>query len=148
MTKEKIDQFFASKQIAVIGVSENKAKFGGAVFKELTKAGFNMIPVNSHLHEFEGKKCYASVTDLPAETDAIIVVTNPEQTLNVIKEAENRGIKQIWLQQGAENQEIIDYVDKKNMNVIYKKCAIMFSHPKGFHGFHAFLTKLFGKYPK
>jgi predicted CoA-binding protein len=148
MTKEKIQQFFASKQIAVVGVSENKVKFGGSLYRELSKAGYNMVPVNPHLQEFEGKKCYASVSDLPAETDAVIIVTKPAQAIEIVKEAERKGIKQIWLQQGSEDNDIIEYVKGKDMNVIYKKCAIMFGNPKGFHGFHAFLTKLFGKFPK
>ena len=148
MTKEKIDQFFASKQFAVVGVSENKKKFGGALFKEMVKGGYNTIPVNPKLQEFEGKQCYASVNELPEETDAVLIVTKPKHSINVLKDAEKKGIKQIWLQQGSEDEDIIEYAENSDMNVIYKKCAIMFANPKGMHGFHAFLSKLFGKYPK
>jgi predicted CoA-binding protein len=148
MTKEKIDQFFTGKKYAVVGVSNDKRKFGGALYKEFIKAGFDTTPVNPKLEEFEGKKCYPSVSELPEDIDAIIISTKPKHTINVVKEAETKGIKQIWLQQGAEDEETIDYVDNTDMNVIYKKCAIMFANPKGFHGFHAFLSKLFGTYPK
>lgn len=148
MTKEKIDQFFSSKKYAVVGVSEDKRKFGGSLYKEFVKAGFDTTPVNPKLTEFQGKKCYPSVNDLPEDIDAVVVSTKPKHTINVVKDAENKGIKQIWLQQGSEDEEIIEYVANKDLNVIYKKCAIMFANPKGLHGFHAFLVKLFGKYPK
>jgi len=148
MTKEKIDQFFTSKKYAVIGVSNDKKKFGGALYKEYVKAGFDVVPVNPGLAEFEGNKCYASVNELPEEVDALIVPTKPKHTINVLKDAENKGIKQVWLQQGSEDEYCIEYAEKSSMNVIYKKCAIMFGNPKGIHGFHAFLSKVFGKYPK
>lgn len=148
MTLEKINQFFESKQFAVVGVSENKRKFGGTIFKEFIKAGYNTLPVNPNLQEFEGHKCYTSVSNLPNETEAVVVVTKPEQTINIVKEVANKGIKNIWLQQGAENEEAIKFAEENNLNIIYKKCAIMFANPKGIHGFHAFLSKLFRTYPK
>ena len=148
MTKEKIDQFFASKKFAVIGVSDDKRKFGGTIYKEMIKAGYDTLPVNPKLDEFAGQKCYPSINDLPDETDAIVIVTKPKYSINVIKEAEKKGIKQIWLQQGAEDEATIKYAEENGMNVIYKKCAVMFANPKGIHGFHAFLSKVFGTYPK
>jgi predicted CoA-binding protein len=148
MTKERIDQFYAGNKFAVIGVSENKKKFGSVLYKELIKAGLDVTPVNPNLKEFEGKKCFPSVNELPEDIDAIVVSTKPKHTIKVVKDAEAKGIKQIWLQQGSEDEEIIEYVSDKDLNVIYKKCAIMFANPKGIHGFHAFLAKLFGAYPK
>ena len=148
MTKDKIDQFFSSKKYAVIGVSEDTKKFGNSLFKEMTKAGYDTTPVNPKLGEFEGKKCYASVSDLPEDIDAVLITTKPKHTIKVIKEAEEKGIKNIWLQQGAEDQDCINYLENSDINAIYKKCGIMFANPKGIHGFHAFLSKLFGTYPK
>lgn len=148
MTKEKIDQFYSSKKYAIVGISEDKKKFGGALYKELAKGGFDLTPVNPNYEEFEGKKCYASVSELPDDIDAVIISTKPKHTINAMKEAEAKGIKQVWLQQGAEDEDCIEYADNSEMNVIYKKCAIMFGNPKGFHGFHVFLSKLFGTYPK
>ena len=148
MTKEKIDQFFASKKFAVIGVSADKRKFGGTIYKEMVKAGYDTLPVNPNIKEFEGKKCFPSVTELPDDVNAVVIVTKPKNTIEVIKDAEKKGIKQIWLQQGATDEDTIHYVEKTDMNVIYKKCAVMFANPKGVHGFHAFLSKVFGTYPK
>ena len=148
MTKEKIDQFFASKQFAVVGVSADKRKFGSTVYKEMIKAGYYALPVNPNLKEFEGQKCYSSVNELPAETDALIIVTKAKHSGEVVRAAAEKGIKQIWLQQGAEDEATIKYAEENGLNVIYKKCAIMFANPKGIHGFHAFLSKVFGTYPK
>ena len=67
----------------LLSVYRKTKKFGGTLYKELIKAGYNMVPVNPHLQEFEGKKCYASVSELPAETDAVIIVTKPQQTIEI-----------------------------------------------------------------
>lgn len=148
MTKDKVDEFFASKKFAVIGVSDDKRKFGGTIYKEMIKAGYDVLPVNPNLEEFAGVKCRSSVNDLPDDIDAVVIVTKPKHSLNIVKDAEKKGIKQIWLQQGAEDNETIGFAEENNMNIIYKKCAIMFANPKGIHGFHAFLSKVFGTYPK
>ena len=148
MTKEKIDQFFACKKFAVIGVSDDKRKFGGTIYKEMIKAGYDVLPVNPNLEEFAGEKCYPSVNNLPDDIDAVVIVTKPKHSLNIVKDAEKKGIKHIWLQQGAEDNETIGFAEENGMNIIYKKCAIMFANPRGIHGFHAFLSKIFGTYPK
>ena len=148
MKLEKIDQFFASKKFAVVGVSGDKKKFGSTIYKEMVKAGYDTLPVNPNLNEFKGRKCYSSVYELPAETDAIVIVTKPKHSIEVVKAAAEKSIKQIWLQQGAEDKATIKYAEEQGMNVIYKKCVIMFANPKGIHAFHAFLSKLFGTYPK
>jgi predicted CoA-binding protein len=148
-TKESIDLFFQQPVIAVAGVSRTKSKFGNSVYQSLKKNGLNVVPINPHLSEFDGDKCYNSVSDLPAELKALVVCTPPESTVKVVESALNKGIGHLWLQQGSGNKAVLKMLEGSNLNVINDRCIMMFAEPvKSVHSFHRFLSKLFGSYPK
>jgi predicted CoA-binding protein len=136
------------KNIAVAGVSRKKQKFGNAIFKELVKKGYVVFPVNPNMDEFEGEKCYRSIESLPVEVTGIVINTKPAITAALVKEAEAKGIKNIWLQQGSADKKTIAETSKSRSNIISGHCIFMFTDPvKGIHGFHRWLKKSFGKFP-
>jgi len=146
--KEKIDRFMACKKFALAGVSRSKHKFGNTIFKELRKMNFDIVPVSPNMDSFEGEKCYRSVKDLPSDVEALVIVTKSEVSLPLLKEAANKGINNIFLQQGAHNKEIIEYAGSNGINLICKHCILMFANPSGIHKFHERISKFFGFYPK
>jgi uncharacterized protein len=145
--KEKIDRFLACKRFAVAGVSRKNHKMGNAIYKELKINNFSVVPVNPFMEDFEGEKCYSSIKDLPADVDALVVTTKPEVSAVIIREAVERGIKNIFIQQGAQNEEILELAGNSDTNIICKECLFMFVNPKGIHKFHAWIAKIFGMYP-
>jgi uncharacterized protein len=145
--KEKIDRFLACKKFAIAGVSRTDHKMGNGIFREMKKKEFNVVPVNPNMETFDGEKCYNSIADLPADVDGLIISTKPGVTMSLINEALNRGINNIFIQQGAQNAEIIEFARKNENNLICKRCILMFAKPAGIHKFHERLSKLFGFYP-
>lgn len=146
---QKIEQFIAQRHIAVAGISRNPGKFGNAIFKELKKQGYTLYPISRHLTEFEGENCYPDVSSLPAEVSGIVISTKPEQTEIILKQAQEKGINNIWLQQGASNKKIVAYIVNSDQNVITGQCILMFAHPTHFmHQAHVFVNKLVGCYPR
>lgn len=149
VTKKNIDTFFESKLKAVIGVSRKKNKFGGMVYTELKKKGFNLVPVNPNTSEIDGDTCFNSIDALPPEVDAAIVLTKRQQTPEVVKQLIDKGISNIWLQQESETPDAIALVNEKGTNLVHGKCIFMFAEPvTGFHNFHRGLARLFGRLPK
>ncbi len=145
--KEKIDQFLASNRFAVAGVSRKNHKIGNAIFKEMKKNNYNVIPVNPFLESFEGERCYKSIQELPPDVDALVITTKPEVSSVIINEAVEKGIKNIFIQQGAQNDEIVKLSGTPDTNLICKECLFMFVNPKGIHKFHERIAKLFRLYP-
>ncbi len=146
--KEKIDRFMACKKFAVAGVSRKSYKSGSTIFRELKNKNYDIIPVSPHLDNFEGEKCYRSVSELPDDVDGIILSVKPEQGLAVVQDAAARGIRNIFVQLGAHNNEITAYAEKNGINLISKQCIFMFAQPTGIHKFHERISKFFGFYPK
>jgi len=148
ISQKNIDDFLASETIGIVGVSENKNKFGYIVFDNLKEKGYNVIPVNPKTNEVLGVKCYPSLSNIPIEPEGIVIITKPEVSEKIIDEALKLGIKNIWLQKNAENKNIIALADKGEANIIYGQCIMMHAQPKGIHKFHRNVKKFFGSLPK
>lgn len=149
VTLDEINAFLNTDKIAVAGASRNVKKFGNVVVKELLEKGFEVFPVNPYANEILGRKCYAAISELPADVKHLLIVTNKTQSKVVAAEAVENGIQRIWLQQMSETPEAIQIIEDSGIPLISKKCILMFVDPvKGPHRFHRFFVKLFGRYPK
>ena len=148
MKLENVYKFLNCKKFAIVGVSRNEKKFGNIVYKELRKKNYNILPVNPYMDTYNGEKCYKSINELPSDVEALIVVTKPDITLPIVKDAIEKGIKHIFLQKGAQHSEAVEYAEENNVNIIQKQCIMMFANPSGFHKFHRSLVKFFGLFPK
>lgn len=148
-TKESIDNFLLNKNLAVVGVSRKSSKFGNTIYKELKKKGMNVFGVNPNMDAIEGDKCYHSLKELKGKINGVVNVVSTDKTSEVVKEANEIGVKNIWMQQGSESVKAIAYCKEHSINLIQKECILMFVDPvNSIHGFHKWLWKVLGKLPK
>lgn len=147
-TLKQINEFLESQPIALVGASRNPKKFGYSAFKELKEKGMKIIPVNPLADEILGEKSYPNVKMLPPEVQSLIIVTKKDQTASVVREAKEKGIKQIWIQQMADSKEAIAELRDSNIKFITGECILMYFKPHSIHKFHGSLKKLFGRFPK
>jgi predicted CoA-binding protein len=145
---KQIEEFIASGPIAMAGVSRNPKKFGFAAFRELKEKGMNIIPVNPFAEEIHGVKVYKDVSSLPPEVKGLLIMTKKAQTPAIIKEAKEKRIRHIWIQQGSESKEALRELEGTDTNYITGECILMFYKPHSIHKFHGAILKLFGRYPK
>ena len=144
-----IERFLAAKKMAIAGVSKDPKKFGHVVYQELKERGYEVYPINPTTDSMDGIPCYSSVGALPAGIDHLLVLTRKPQTPGVIKDAVERGIKNIWIQQMSETPETLALINDKDINFIHKQCILMFVEPvAGVHKFHRVVKKFFGLLPK
>ncbi len=142
-----VARFLSLGKYAVAGVSRDPKKFGHLMFKDLRKKGMDVVPVNPKAETLDGVKCYSSVSELPSDIRGLIFMTPKEETLSVAREAIAHGIKDLWIQQGAESKSVIAGLENENVNLIHSQCIMMFWKPNGVHSFHRFLKKIFGGLP-
>jgi uncharacterized protein len=145
---KQIETFLSSGPIAIAGVSRNPAKFGQMAFKELKKKGLNVIPVNPSADEIMGIKAYPDIRSLPANVGGVVIMTNKEQTASIVRDAKEKGIRNIWIQLSADTPESIKELEGTDINYITGECILMHYRPHSFHKFHRAINKLFGRYPK
>lgn len=146
---DSIKLFLSQKHIAVAGVSQSRRKFGSMVYEHLKKRGYNVYPINPSMNIFNDDKCYPNLESLPDDVTAFVAVTRPEITVKLIHEAARCNISMVWMQKGTGSMEAIEVAKNAGMVYITSRCIMMFAEPvKSIHGFHRFIAKLFGKYPK
>jgi len=149
ITKKQIDSFLEPKKLAIAGVSRNEKKFGSHAYKELKKKGFDVVPINPYMDNLHGDPCYKDVKSLPDSYDRLLIITPKSEVEGIVKQAIEKGIKHIWMQQSSDTPEAIGLAKKNDVDLIYGKCIMMFGDPvTSIHKFHRGIAKLFGKYPK
>jgi len=148
VTLKQINEFIGSQPIALVGVSRNPKKFGYIAFKELKEKGMNIIPVNPAADEIMGIKSYSNVTMLPSDIQSIIIMTKKDKTASVIRDAKEKGIKHIWIQQMAESKEALAELTDSKIDYITGECILMHYNPHSIHKFHGNLKKFFRSFPK
>jgi len=80
--------------------------------------GKSAMPVNQNEADIEGIACTASISDLPPEVESISMITPPVVTAKLVPLALEKGIKNIWMQPGAEHPEAVALCLEKGVNVI------------------------------
>lgn len=152
-TRQDIDDFLCQRRLAVVGVSRNARDFTRAMFRELLQRGYDLVPVNPQAREIEGRTCFARVQDIAPPVSAALLLTPPHVTEQVVRDCAEAGIKHLWLHRGggvgAVSQEAIAFCQESGMQMVAGFCVHMFLARAALcHRFHAFLLKLFGKYPR
>jgi predicted CoA-binding protein len=123
--EELIKEFMAQKKFAVIGATDNPEKYGNRIFKNLTKRGYEVYPVNPNLKEIEGTKCYPTLSDVPVKVDVADFVVPPNVTESILKECKKLGLDNIWLQPGSESDAAIAFCRDNNFKVVYGTCVML-----------------------
>lgn len=116
--QEQIKQFLASSAFGVVGASTNRHKYGNKVLRCYLQNGRKAIPVNPNEPEVEGVACVTTIGDLPPEVESISMITPPEVTAKLVPLALAQGIKNIWMQPGAEHPDAVKLCREQGVNVI------------------------------
>jgi predicted CoA-binding protein len=124
VSRERLDDFIRGERWAVVGASEDRSKFGNITFRELQSRGKQVYPVNPKATEVEGETCYPSLAALPGPVDRVLVVVPPKVGENVVKEADEAGIKNVWFQPGAESDSALAYCAAHGMEAVSGHCIL------------------------
>jgi len=103
---------------AVVGANSKPDKFGYKIYKKLKSRGYTVYPVNPNYEEIEGDKCYPNISALPEVPEVIDMVVAPKHGMGVVEEASRLGVKNIWLQPGTYNDEILKLIEEKGLNAV------------------------------
>lgn len=90
-----LDPFFAPRNIAVIGATENPGSVGRTTLWNLISSPFGgaVFPVNPKRESVLGIKAYKSVKDIPAVVDLAVIVTPSKLIPGIITECGEIGVK-------------------------------------------------------
>jgi uncharacterized protein len=129
----RIDDFLGQKRIAVAGVSGNARQHpaGNLIYQRLKKTGHQVFAVNPRLQTFEGEPCYPNVQAIPGGVDAVVVVTRPETTEQIVHDCHDAGVRRVWMHQSlakgtSVSTSAADYCRQHDISVIAGACPMMY----------------------
>src|SRR5687768_10012693 len=113
-----------AKTVAVVGASSDRNKFGNKALRAFQAEGHTVIPINPNERVVEGMPTYASVLDVPGPIDMATVYVQPDVALRLLDEFQTKQIPEIWLNPGADADDVLAEARRRGLNVI-AACSIM-----------------------
>ncbi|KAL0067378.1 hypothetical protein AAF712_005606 [Marasmius tenuissimus] len=108
--------FLSNSYFAVAGASKVQSKFGTKVLKWYLNRELKVQPVHPKEPQLEGIETIRSVETLPSPTStSLSIITPPSVTLGILKQVKQLGIPYVWLQPGAEDAEVVQFIKENDM---------------------------------
>ena len=112
------------KTVAILGASTDRTKFGNKAVRAYAQSGYRVFPVNPREASVEGLSAYASIRDVPERPDVVSVYLPPPVTLKLLPDIAQRGCGELWLNPGAESDEILATAESLGLEVV-QACSIV-----------------------
>jgi len=133
--------------MALVGASRTGRKFGNLALKELRAKGYRVYPVHPFATSIDGVSCAHAFESLPEPVDAVLITVPPSEAAKAVRQAAAAGIREVWLQQGAESPAVLEACRETGVTAISGECILMFASPTSYHKVHQAIWKLLAKYP-
>jgi len=144
--RKVIDDFLAQHHLAFVGVSRDTRQFANTVYRHLRSEGRVLYPVNAAANgvPIEGDQSFPTLAAVPDPVDGVIVMVPGPSTIDVVRDAVDRGIPRVWLHRSGGPpvpREAVQLCRDSNVAVVDGACPLMFAEPvRGFHRLHRFVS--------
>jgi len=112
------------KTIAIIGASNDRAKFGNKAVRAFQQQGYEVFPVNPKETKIEGLPTFGNIRDVPVRPQLVSVYLPPPVLMKVLPDIAARGCDELWLNPGTDSAEVINEAERLGLNVI-QACSIV-----------------------
>jgi uncharacterized protein len=112
------------KTVAIIGASNDRAKFGNKAVRAFLRQGYTVFPVNPNEDQVEGLPAFRNVRDVPVRPEKISVYVPPAVLRQVLPDIAARGCDELWLNPGTESDEVLAEAERLGLKVI-QACSIL-----------------------
>jgi len=134
MMMEMMNYLFEPCSVAIIGVSNNFAKWGFIILHNLLMGRYpgKIYPINPKEKEILGFICYPSVLEVPGEIDLALITIPAQDTPKAVKECVEKKVKAIvvisagFAELGKEGEAL-----QKELKEIAEKAGIALVGPNG-----------------
>lgn len=114
----------SARTIAVVGLSDKKARPSYGVARYMQAAGYRIVPVNPEVKEVLGEKCYPNLEAVPESIDIVDIFRRSEFVPPVVEAAIRVGAKVIWMQEGVIHEEAAERARAAGLAVIMDRCLL------------------------
>jgi predicted CoA-binding protein len=113
------------RKIAVVGISNNRTRASNGVSRYMLGQGYEIVPVNPAITEFEGISAVPDLASAPADIEIVNIFRRPEYVPEIVEAAIAKGAKVIWMQQGIVHEEAAERARKAGLEVVQDRCILV-----------------------
>ncbi|MDR3717201.1 MAG: CoA-binding protein [Bryobacteraceae bacterium] len=149
-SRVSIDNFLRLRRIAVVGVSRNAKDFSRMLWSELSKRGYDLVPVNRNAEMIEGVPAYPDIASIEPAPEGVLLMVPATESLEAVRQAVRRSVKGIWfyrgaIGQGAVSREAVELAATYGCDVVPGECPFMYlPKPGAPHSWHRGFRALIG----
>lgn len=110
--------------VAVIGASNQRDKFGNKAVRAYVAHGHSVYPVNLREAKIEGLPAFRSILDIPVDLDSTLVYVPPEVTLRLLPAIARKGPGALYLNPGSEDDAVVARAEELGLEPILA-CSIL-----------------------
>lgn len=99
------------RRFGVIGVTEDKEKYGYKIYQCLKQHGYTVYGISPLYPSVDGDKMYSSIQALPEPVDVMVFVVSVKYGYDYAKACAESKIPYIWLQPGTYDDDFITYLN-------------------------------------
>jgi predicted CoA-binding protein len=112
------------RTIAVVGYSPKPSRASHTIARRMQQFGFRIIPVRPGIGEGLGEKAYPDLASVPETVDLANVFRSGKFVPAVLDQCLRLGIKNIWMQEGAEHELSAERACAAGMTVVMGRCIM------------------------
>ncbi|MGI8607625.1 MAG: CoA-binding protein [Candidatus Dormibacteria bacterium] len=129
MGSNDIDRLLEARTVAIVGLSNDRARDSHRIAAYLQEHGYRIVPVNPNEAEILGEKAYASIGEIPFEIDIVDVFRRREFLKGHVEEAIAKGAWGVWGQLGVADTEAEKLAASAGLAFVMNRC-IMVEHDR------------------
>lgn len=103
---------------AIIGMRPKEGCYACRIYKILKEHGKTAYGINPNYDEAIGVKLYDDLDDLNKDIDVAVFVVNPKIGITMLEDVKKHSIKNLWLQPGTIDDELLAKAEELDLNVI------------------------------
>ena len=111
--------------IAVVGATDRLDAYGARIYRDLKAKGYRVMAVNPTRDTVDSDPAYRSLSDLPEAPSIVNYVIPPPRTRRVLEEALRLGYTTAWVQPGAEDDEVVRFLDEHGFESLVGACIMV-----------------------
>ena len=110
--------------VAIIGASNQREKFGNKAVCAYVAHGHSVYPVNLRERTIEGLPAFRSILDIPVKLDATLMYVPPEVTIKLLSAIARKGPGKLYFNPGSEDDAAIARAGELGLEPLLA-CAIV-----------------------
>ncbi len=121
-TAEEILRRF--RRVAVVGISDNPDRPSFRVANYLRSAGYEIVPVNPMLVQWQDLPCYPDLRAVPGTIEVVDIFRRSELVAPIVDDAIAVGALAIWMQEGVIDRAAAQAARAAGLLVVMDRCML------------------------